>query len=255
MPWVEPLEGGADAMRRLLDHPLPTLDAGLLPRVLDQYAYFRMALAPYPACRAAFQLTLPDLQGPFSTAELLWGSGIYVALVDEPELVAAVMMRVVEVMELVLPRLEREVRGELGSGLQNQHGSGVGGRILVRNDSAVNVSPAHYRRFILPADPRLAEALGSVGIHFCGNGSHHVPAMLSIPGLRSFDLGQPEMINLDRLYAQAAPRRVALARLTLPQAELMAQRVQARFPTGVNLVYSAPDLRSAHEVLLRYFGG
>jgi hypothetical protein len=252
MPWVEPLEGGADAMRRLLDRPLHGLDAGLLPRVRDQYAYFREALAPYPACREAFRLTLPDLQGPFSTAELLWGSGIYLALFDSPELVSAALMRVAEVMALVLPRLEGEVRGGLGPGLQYQHGSGVGGRILLRNDSAVNVSPAHYRRLILPADAWLAETLGSVGIHYCGDGSHHAAAMLSIPGLASFDLGQPEKVNLDRLYALAAPQRVALARLTLPEAELSAGRVKVRFPTGVNLLYTAPDIATAHDVWRRY---
>jgi len=252
MPWVEPLRGGADTMRNLLDRPLPGLDAGLLPRVLDQCACFRQALAPYPDCREAFQLTLPDLQGPFSTAELLWGPAIYLALFDTPELVAAVLMRIAEVMELVLPRLEEEVRGGLGPGLQFQHASGVGGRILLRNDSAVNVSPSHYRRFILPADARLAETLGSVGIHFCGDGSHHVPTMLSIPGLTSFDLGQPEKMDLDRLYAQAAARRVALARLTVPEAELCAKRVKARFPTGVSLVYTAPDIATAHDVWRRF---
>jgi hypothetical protein len=257
MPWVEPLEGGADTLRSMLDRPLPALDAGLLPRVLDQYAYFREALAPYPHCREAFQLTIPDLQGPFSTAELLWGAGIYLALFDTPELVKAVLRRVVEVMQLVLPRLEQEARDTLGPGLHHQHGAGVGGRILVRNDSAVNVSPAHYRRLILPADARLGETVGAhggVGIHFCGDGSHHVPAMLSIPGLASFDLGQPDRVDLGRLYAQAAPQRVALVRLTLPEAELTAEQVKARFPTGVNLIYPAPDVATAHRVWGRYSG-
>ena len=87
-PWADSL-GGLDALRAVAEGPLPPVTAGLGQRVSDQFAYFHAALADYPRCRAAFQITLPDLQGPFSTVELLWGSGIYVDLYDHADLVHA----------------------------------------------------------------------------------------------------------------------------------------------------------------------
>ena len=73
-PWIMPV--GEQRIRDIAVGPLPDLRSGLAARALDQYAFFEAMLADYPLCRHAFQLTLPDLQGPFSTAELLWGPGI-----------------------------------------------------------------------------------------------------------------------------------------------------------------------------------
>ncbi len=252
MPWVMPLEGGSAAVRQLVASPLPDLDAGLLPRVLDQYAFYRHALEDYPICRAAFQLTLPDLQGPLSVAELLWGPDIYLAFFDEPELVKALLGRITELIFVVAKRLQSEVRENLGPGFQYQHAVGVRGMLLVRNDSAVNISPAQYIALVRPFDARLAEGLGSIGIHFCGNGMHQVGPMLEIHGIACLDIGQPEMMDLDRLYAAAAARQVALARLSLPEDDLRAGQIKRRFPTGVSLVYRAPSVARAHEVLDRY---
>ncbi len=252
MPWVVPLDGGVAAIRRLVDSPLPDLNHGLLPRVLDQYAFYRSALADYPVCRAAFQLTLPDLQGPLSVAELLWGPAIYLAFFDEPALVKALLGVITDLTLVVAKRLQSEVRDNLGQDLQYQHAVGVKGALLVRNDSAINISARQYIELVRPFDARLAAGLGSIGIHFCGNGAHQVQPMQSIPGVVCFDIGQPEMMDLDRLYAAAATKQIALARLSVSEVDLQAELVKRRFPTGVNLVYQASSVAKAHEVWDRY---
>lgn len=254
MPWVKPLEGGLDDIRALVDAPLPELDAGLLPRVLDQYAFFREALVDYPNCRAGLQLTLPDLQGPFSIAELLWGTDIYLAFFDYPELLKAVQAKITDLMLVVYRRLKDEARDNIGPDYQYQHATGVRGKLLVRDDSAINVSADHYCAFLQPYNARLAAELGEIGIHFCGDGQHQTENMLSIAGLSCLDLGQPEMMDLDRLYSEASAQGVSLLRLTVPEAELTADRVRQRFPTGVNLVYEAESVAQAHDVWRRYSG-
>lgn len=254
MPWVEPLAGGLDDIRALVDAPLPDLDAGLLPRVLDQYAFFREVLADYANCRAAFQLTLPDLQGPFSIAELLWDADIYLAFFDYPDLLKALQAKITDLMLVVYDRLKDEVRDNMGPDYQYQHAAGVKGKLLVRDDSAINISPAQYREFVQPYNARLAAELVEIGIHFCGDGQHQVGNMLSIPGLSCLDLGQPEMMDLDRLYAAASAEEVSLLRMTVPETELTAERVKQRFPTGVNLVYEAESVAQAHDVWRRYCG-
>ena len=54
-------------------------------------------------------------------------------------------------------------------------GPGVKGRLLVRDDSAViMISPKMYAELIRPFNERLADTLGGVGVHFCGNGQSQI---------------------------------------------------------------------------------
>jgi len=252
-PWVGPL--GEQRVREIVVSPLPDVSSGLLTRALAQYEFFSQVLAQYPACQKAFQLTLPDLQGPFSTAELLWGGGIYLAVYDHPGLVFDLLARVVELMIAVYRRLAGECRDDLGQGYCYQHGVGTRGTLLVRNDSMINLSPEHYRDIVLPHDAALSEALGGVGMHFCGAGMHQVDNLLSIPALGCLDLGNPEMLDLDRLYQKAAPLCVPIVRLTVPEEDLRASVVAKRFPKGVSLVHQPRSLGHARHLLETYLCG
>jgi hypothetical protein len=250
-PWVTPFDD-ARSIRALVDAPLPDVRAGLGQRALDQYAYFHAALADYPRCRAAFQLTLPDLQGPFSVAELLWGSAIYPAFYDDAELVRALLDKVTTQIIRVYHALVGMTRDESTDGYCHQHATVVKGKLLLRDDSMVNLSPKMYREVVLPYDQRIGDALGSIGVHFCGNGMHQVQNLLSIPSVQSLDLGQPEQNDIDALYALAAPKHVALVRVAVPESELNAVRLKQRFPTGVNLVCRAESAAHARALLERY---
>ena len=249
-PWVLPLAPAR--LQAVADGPLPDPGAGLGRRVWEQYAYFRTTVEDYPVCKAALQFTLPDLQGPFSTAELLWGSLIYVDLYDRPELVHAVLDKVTRQMVAVYRALLGEVKDDLGDGYCSQHATGVAGRILVRNDSMVNLSAKMYREHVLPYDRQLGQELGCLGMHFCGNGQHQAANLLAIPATRSIDLGNPEKLDLDRLYTLGASRRVALLRLSAPGPQLSATRLRARFPCGATLVHSVAGLAEAQARLRQY---
>jgi hypothetical protein len=249
-PWIMPV--GEQRIRDIATGPLPDLRSGLAARALDQYAFFGAMLSDYPHCRQAFQLTLPDLQGPFSTAELLWGPGIYLALCDEPGLVSALLERIVGLMVAVYGRLVAVIRDDLGAGYCYQHAVGTRGSILVRNDSMVNLSARHYREVILPHDVALSECLGRIGVHFCGRGMHQVANLLAIPGLGCLDLGNPEMLDLNELYRQAAPLGVALVRLMVPEEHLRSSALARRFPSGVSLVCYPRSVAHAQELLRRY---
>jgi len=250
-PWVIPFED-TDAIKALVDAPVPDMSSGLAPRVLEQYAYFRAALADYPACREAFQLTLPDLQGPFDIAELVWGSDIFIAFYDTPDLLSACLSKITEAIIAAQRRFSLEVKDNIGPDYQYQHAVGVKGQILLRGDTAVMLSPEHYRAFVQPHDARVAQELGSVAVHFCGNGQHQIDSMLSIPGFTCFDFGQPWMMDVDTIYAKAAAKRVPLARLTVPVKELTAQRALRRFPTGAILTCEPTSVREARRIWEQY---
>lgn len=252
-PWIMPVS--QKQIRDIVYGPLPDVHTGLAVRALDQCAFFAAMLEDYPRCRQAFQLTLPDLQGPFSTAELLWGPDIYVALYDEPDLVSALMGRIEELMVAVYRSLEAVTCDDLGPGYCYQHAVGTRGTILVRNDSMVNLSPRHYRELVWPHDAVLSARLGGIGVHFCGQGMHQVANLMAIPGLGCLDVGNPEMLDLDELYRQAARQRVALVRLAVPEEQLQSSALSGRFPTGVSLVCQPRSVVRARELLEQYLGG
>ena len=252
LPWVRPL-AGIDAIRALLDAPVPDLDQGLLPRTLEHYAFYREMLAGYPKCAAAFQLTLPDLQGPFDIAELLWGSDIFLALVDAPELVDAVLSKITDTLLAVYRCLQTHIREDIRPENQYQHATGVKGKLLIRSDtSVIMVSPPMYTDVILPHDVRLAQALGGVGLHFCGDGSRQIDTLIGMPGLQSLDFGQSFMMDVYAIYAKARKRQIALARVQLRDDDQTASAVLKRFPTGVNLMHEVSSVAQARRVWAQY---
>lgn len=252
-PWVIPFED-TNAIQAIVNAPLPDMSSGLAPRVLEQYAYFREALADYPTCREAFQLTLPDLQGPFDIAELVWGSDIFIAFYDTPELLSAFLRKITETITAAQRRFSVEVKDNIGPDYQYQHAVGVKGQILLRGDTEIMLSPEHYRDFVQPHNARVAEELGSVAIHFCGNGGHQIDNILLIPGFTCFDFGQPWMMDMDAIYAKAAAKRVPLVRLTVPVEELTAQRALQQFPTGAILMCEPKSVKEARQIWERYLG-
>jgi hypothetical protein len=61
--------------------------------------------------------------------------------------------------------------------------------VWIADDEAVNLSPKLYEEFIAPYYPRIFKAFGSGVLHFCGDGSHHGPALLGMEGLRAINSG------------------------------------------------------------------
>ena len=255
MPWVLPLDDKT-ALMAVADGPLPPFDDGLLPRVIEQYDYFHSMLEDYPNCQTAIQVVLPDLQGPFNNVEMLWGSSIYLAFYDDNDraLMLGLLSIVTDLTLAVYERLEREAPNNIGCDYQYQHTTAQKGRLMLRNDSSTNMSPLHYEEFIRPFDARIADAIGCIGIHSCGNVERLFAMWSSMRGVQCLDVGQPEKNDLDALYAIAAETHIPLTRLVLPAAELKADQLLARFPTGVSLFHGAETLAEAGRVWQAYIG-
>ncbi len=252
MPWARPA-GGIEALRAIVESPLPDVGAGLGTRVIEQYEFYRSVLADYPACRDAIEITLPDLQSPFDTAELLWGSEILLAVNTQPDLVAALLDRVADQMLTFYSAIDGLVRDSLRTDAQYQHAVPIRGKMLLRNDTPILVGPKLYEDLIRPFDARLARELEGIAIHFCGNGQHQIAGMLAIPGMQCFDFGQSEMMDVDAIYRETAPQRVVLARISPPREELTAKRMRQRFPEGgVVLTYQAESPEDARKTWERY---
>ena len=250
MPWVNPL--GPERITEIIEGDLPPVDSGLVNNAVEMYEYFHETLSRYPNCQKAILITLPDLQGPFSTAELLWGPKIYTALYKEPTRVGALCKKIARQMIRIYKALLPYTTDEVAPGFRCQHGVVIRANLLIRNDSVVNISPQTYQEVVLPADKVVAEEVGAVGMHFCGNGMHQLKNFLSLPNIQCIDIGQPELLDLDCLYTKAATSKVALVRVSLPEGELCSPKLRERFPTGISLVATVQDLGHAKKLWKAY---
>jgi hypothetical protein len=211
LPTTLPL-AAPDAISRLLDNGPPDPSAGLGAAVFHFGERLAGILQRHPAIAAAVHVVHPDLQGPMDVAELLWGSGIFVDVFDQPERVKALLDLICETYAVVLekwygifpPPLETYA---VHWGMLHK------GRIMLRDDSAMNFSPAMYEEFIKPYDQRLLDALGGGAIHFCGRGEHFIESMSDSPGLHAVNMTQPELNNMDMILANTVDKGIKLLNL------------------------------------------
>lgn len=251
-PWVQPLER-IEALEQVAHAEGPvSLDAGVVPMSLRTLMFYQENLRAHPPCSDAIQISLPDLQGPLDTAEQLWGSGIYYAFSDAEDLFRRLLDRVLEATIQLFREYRKYCHDRLDPILNTQHGYMIPGRLLVRNDSAIMLSPRLYADFVLPHDARLLAEAGKGSIHFCGNGEHLVPKFLQIPDLRGLDFGQSHLLNLGSIYRQCRERRVALTNVCPSREDLVEGKARQEFPTGVVFLYYTTDIDDARDVVLRY---
>jgi hypothetical protein len=222
LPTSVPLRGGADAVRALLDRGVPDPRAGLGARVFEMAERFLDLFARHPAVGRYVRLYHPDLQGPLDVCELLWGSALFVDSVDQPELVQALLALVTETYlrfmrawdALVPPRAEWSAHWSL------MHK----GRIMLRDDSAMNFSPRMVGAFVAPHDQRLLDELGGGAIHFCGKGDHYIARISALRGLTAIQLSQPEYNDMEVIYRHTVDQGLPLLGLPRDAAEAALRR-------------------------------
>jgi hypothetical protein len=232
-----------DTVRRLAQAGARYPHAGLAGRALETVAFFREVLRDYPVLNRTVPSQMLDTQGTFDNASIIWGSRIFYAMYDEPEMVGALIQTVTDTIA-ALVREHRRIDGcpmaEHGGAWEN-----LGG-ICLRNDSCINLSHEMYERYVKPYD---AQLLGRFGgwIHFCGRAHQWWPSLLDLPGLKGVNPYQGEFYDLGAMYARCAAARVAIAQWTTP----VAAREREMIRTGFSRSMSAPSLVEAQRLLER----
>jgi len=207
LPAPLPL-GGAEAVRRALDAGVPDVRAGLGAAVLDTAEMFLDAMRRYENVGRWVSLYHPDAQGPIDTAEVVWGSDVFLALYDEPELLG-------DFLDLVCDQYEALMRawfalagppGDMPVHWALRHR----GTLMIRNDSLMNLPPEVYERLIRPRDQRLFDTLGGGAVHFCGRGDHYIEAMSGLRGLTAIQMSQPHLNDMETIFANTVDKGIKL---------------------------------------------
>ena len=249
-PWVRPFHTREEFQAALDRDPLD-FSQGWCPRVIERYQFYRRTLDGYPELARLVHLVLPDLQGPLDTAELLRGCQIYVDFYNEPELVHRGLGTIAR-SQIGFARHLLSYTNDGPDGFSHQHAMMIRGQILIRDDSAIMVSPAMYRRHVASHDEMVLSGLGGGGIHACGKFEHNVDEFLALPSIGCLDVGQPELNDIGAIYAKARQGKIPLVHVRVAREELVSGRVMERFPTGVSLVYQAESLSDAQAVMAAY---
>jgi hypothetical protein len=207
LPTSRPLNDRA-AVRRLVAAGVPDLRTGYGSQVMEMGARFVEMMAGYPRIREHVLIYHPDLQGPMDICEVVWGSTIFYAAYDDPALVHDLLRLAVETYTCFLRAWERIV--PLRADGNTHWGFYHRGKIMLRDDSAMNFSPRMFEEFIGPYDQRLLDEFGGGAIHFCGKGDHYIAAMSQLRGLHAINLSQPELNDMEHVYRHTVDRGIKL---------------------------------------------
>ncbi len=211
LPTCRPLPG-VDAIKKVLDGGLPNLSGGYGTKVMEMGMRFAALRRVYPNIGRYVHIYHSDLQGPMDVVELLWGSSLFYALHDTPELVRDLLELVCETYVAFMREWEKTV--PFPDGYAPHWGLLHRGRIMLRDDSAMNLSPQMFDEFVRPYDQRLLDEFGGGAVHFCGRGDHYIGSMSQMRGLHAVNLSQPECNDMDAIFAHTVDRGINVIGLT-----------------------------------------
>jgi len=250
-PWVRHFETSED-FNTIFDKDPLDFSQGKCPQVTARYKFYRDILADYPNLQKCLKIVLPDLQGPLDTLELLRGSNIYTDFILDPEMVDNGLRLMAEAQVGYAKYLQQFTTDGPG-GYSHQHAVTLKGNILIRNDSAIMVSPEMYVEQIAAHDEFVLNELNGGGIHACGKIDFNVPEIYKLASIKCFDFGQSYLNDLDAIYPIARENKIPIIRLRPGKNELITGKIKERFPTGVSLVYDADSFDEAISITKSYY--
>ena len=240
LPTTTPLATDDDMLRRLLDRGIPDLRRGLGEKVFAMGEFYRELFAPYPRIRRYVNVYHPDLQGPMDVYELLRGSAMFLDLMDSPELAH-------QALALITDTYAAFMREWLAlypyAGPTSCHWSMMQpGCIMLRDDSAMNLSPDLFDDFIFPYNQRLLREFGGGAEHFCGRGEHFIPSLCRQEGLGAINLSQPEYNDMELIFQHSIDRGILIIGLRRDAAEAALLALLTDEPLHIDELCQQADL-------------
>ena len=249
-PWVRHFDT-VEAFRAAFVRDPLDFSQGWCPRVVETLQFYNEVLSRYPKLQQSIKIVLPDLQGPIDTAEQLRGSAFYTDFYDDPDLVKEVLQKIA-IAQVGFAHYLQPYLHEGCHEFTYQHGVMIRGSILIRDDSAIMISPKMYKTHVAPHDEFILQQMGGGGVHSCGRFQHNAREYFALPSVKCIDMGQPQLNDRDALYTSAQTRGTALVRMQVDKEELTSGQVMQRFPTGVSLLCEAESLQDAQQIMAAY---
>ncbi len=217
LPTTKPVAGGDDAIMSMLDKGIPSLKAGLGTKVFEMAERFIELMKGYPKIKKYVDIYHPDLQGPMDVCELLYGSGLFIALIDKSDMIHRFLNLITETYTLFLNEWTKLV--PFNEGYSTHWALLLKGNIMLRDDSAMNLSPGMFDEFIKPYDSRLLKVFKGGGIHFCGRGDHYIETASQMEGLYAINMSQPEYNDMEKILKNTVDKGIKIIGMKRDTAE------------------------------------
>jgi hypothetical protein len=218
LPTTRPFLESPSQVRELLDRGVPDRRTGLGGKVFDTAERFLNVLGSRPNMGRHVHLYHPDCQGPMDICELLYGSGLFLALLDEANLVHDLLDLITRTY-IDFMRAWHELSPPREDGVTVHWSLMHRGAVMLRDDSAMNLSPEMFDEFVRPYNQRLLEEFGGGAMHYCGRGDHFIESASGIDGLSAIALSQPEMNDMETVYRHTVDKGIQLIGLRRSAAE------------------------------------
>lgn len=207
LPTSQPFND-VETIRRIVDAGVPDIHQKYMARVLEMGECYRDLAQAYPKTGRYVHIYHPDLQGPMDIVEVIWGASLFYALYDRPDLVKAFLRIVTETymrcMRAWMAVVPFRSGGNAHWGLYHR------GNIMLRDDSAMNLSREMFDEFVRPYDQQLLDEFGGGAIHFCGKGDHYAPSLAEMRGLYAVNLSQPEYNDMEAIYQNTVDKGIKI---------------------------------------------
>ena len=202
---------GAEAIPALLDKGVPDVLNGVGRQVIITSELIKEIGLKYPKIGKFVHPFHPDLQGPMDIAELIWGSSIFYDLYDQPELIHAFLQMITQTYIAIMDKWLEIFP------VTEDHAFHWGmihrGTIMLRDDSAMNLSPDMFKEFIYPYDNQLLNHYGGGAVHFCGKGDHFIEFFTQMDKLYAVNMSQPEYNDMETIYRNTVDKNIKLISL------------------------------------------
>ena len=208
LPTSWPLEGGADTIKTLLDRGTPDLDTTLGAKTFEMGRRFADIMKSYPKISKYVHIYHPDMQGPMDICELLWGSSIFMALIETPQLVKDFLSLITDTYIRFMKQWQQIAPAE-GDYTVHWHMLHKG-TVAIRNDSSTNLSPQMYAEFALPNDQKILDEFGGGMVHFCGRGEHLIPILSEMNGVHAINISQPDYNDMEIIFKNTVDKDIRL---------------------------------------------
>jgi hypothetical protein len=215
LPTSKPM--GVHTIEEIVRKGIPDLSNGLGKRVFEMANRFHGLFDSYPRIKQHVRIFHPDLQGPMDVCELLYGSELFVDLLIQPDLLRHLLNLITETYIAFMKKWELIVPF---NDAYSTHWSMLHrGHIMLRDDSAMNLSPEMFDEFVKPYDQRLLSVFGGGAIHFCGRGDHFIESASRMEKLYAIHMSQPELNNLETIFHNTVDKNIRLLSLRREVAE------------------------------------
>lgn len=190
-------------IRQFVMEGTPRLDSELVNKSFELAKQYKKIAQQYPKIGKYVHIFHPDTQGVISVSELIWGSDIFIAFYEMPDLVKDLMDVVADTYVAFMEKWAQII--PFKEDYNTHWGFLHKGKIMLRCDSVMNISPPMYDEFIFPHQQKLFERYGG-GLHFCGKGDHYIDKACSIDQLYSVQMSQPEYNDMGKIYSATVDR-------------------------------------------------